>query len=537
MKIQLPPHPPTAIPSQSVDTKATAAKRSGHDEVNHAPAPKKGGLPTSTVQLPQPGAALSTQKLPASGMTASQRHVLREELGKLSCDKAKSILAHLDQHPDGANLKEPSVIVATTADHTTHRWTVGPTYRSGSFGKFRFAFDAQEKAHAVKQYRLEAKREKYVGKVKAASSSLVGAGYLSARDCAVWQRLAATANENAHRSLNDAVEQLRYRRKPPEALLKQISLRTQHVPLEDVEHEQAMYHRAGSAFAAQQTVRIGGDVYAFSKLMHGELFDLGNAEMSRTQRNALARFTCLQGALGLAQMHEAGLVHRDIKPDNLFIDAGGHIHVGDLGLAAQVDEAGTTLGKCGTPEYLAPEILSGKPYDRTVDTFSLGVTVATLAMADLPFEFQWDKASGNTKTIDAGIFEKLHAALPFDKQGKLKTADLEDLLDNMPVGIPYQYDQNYTQMLSFFIDFHIADAPLCELVLRRMLCPKAQDRASTAEIGEAMAFLMPQGSPEYQLAQRGIAEFSAKDAQWAAEYETVRAYARAFASSPDAVRN
>jgi len=93
-------------------------------------------------------------------------------------------------------------------------------------------------------------------------------------------------------------------------------------------------------------------------------------------------------ARALAFAHEAGLVHRDVKPQNVLLNGDGRAKVTDFGIARSVDvesgmtETGTVLG---TSNYIAPEQASGEPVDAQTDVYSLGVVLYELLAGDVPF--------------------------------------------------------------------------------------------------------------------------------------------------------
>ena len=89
-------------------------------------------------------------------------------------------------------------------------------------------------------------------------------------------------------------------------------------------------------------------------------------------------------------MHKNGIVHRDLKPENLLLSSSelsrSTIKIADFGLACKNDEPLSLIA--GTPGYIAPEIISCKPYDSRCDFWSLGVIMFLLLSGELPFEHE-----------------------------------------------------------------------------------------------------------------------------------------------------
>jgi polo-like kinase 1 len=84
-------------------------------------------------------------------------------------------------------------------------------------------------------------------------------------------------------------------------------------------------------------------------------------------------------------MHGKDIIYRDLKPENLLINIDGYLKITDFGFAKIVHDRTFTL--CGTPEYIAPEILEGKAgHSYEVDIWSLGVIIYTLIIGKPPYE-------------------------------------------------------------------------------------------------------------------------------------------------------
>ena len=95
-----------------------------------------------------------------------------------------------------------------------------------------------------------------------------------------------------------------------------------------------------------------------------------------------------QVAEGLAEAHDLGVIHRDLKPQNIMVDDDGQAKVMDFGIARSLWAAGTTVEGMviGTPEYMAPEQVEGKETDQRTDIYALGAILFEMVTGRLPFE-------------------------------------------------------------------------------------------------------------------------------------------------------
>uniref|UniRef100_A0A0B6Z5I1 Protein kinase C n=1 Tax=Arion vulgaris TaxID=1028688 RepID=A0A0B6Z5I1_9EUPU len=100
-----------------------------------------------------------------------------------------------------------------------------------------------------------------------------------------------------------------------------------------------------------------------------------------------ARFYAAEICLALNFLHVRGIVYRDLKLDNVLLDSDGHIKLTDYGMCKEGLKAGDTTGTfCGTPNYIAPEILRGEEYDFSVDWWALGVLMYEMMAGRSPFD-------------------------------------------------------------------------------------------------------------------------------------------------------
>lgn len=114
--------------------------------------------------------------------------------------------------------------------------------------------------------------------------------------------------------------------------------------------------------------------------LFGRLKDEGRFSEKRTMLYAA------EILLGLGHLHKLGFIYRDLKPENILVDGKGHLKITDFGLVkTHMNSKTTTSTFCGTPEYIAPEMLQQQPYTRSVDWWSYGILVFEMLTGLPPF--------------------------------------------------------------------------------------------------------------------------------------------------------
>ncbi len=136
---------------------------------------------------------------------------------------------------------------------------------------------------------------------------------------------------------------------------------------------------------------IEGETFIVSKYAPGG--DLASYLNKRIKKNrqfseGLAQSIMLQIAKGVRDIHKQGLIHKDLKLLNVFIQSDGDhpkIKIGDFGLACRLVGTEITGKKSGTLAFMAPEVILGHPFNQKVDIWALGIILYSLLTQEHPF--------------------------------------------------------------------------------------------------------------------------------------------------------
>src|SRR6516165_8438593 len=164
---------------------------------------------------------------------------------------------------------------------------------------------------------------------------------------------------------------------------------------------------------ASSMQRFKQELLLASKISHKNILrihDLGDVEgvkfisMAYVEGEDLHHVLGREGRLPLARLlnitkqlcaaldaaHTEGVVHRDLKPQNVLIDGSDNAYVSDFGLAKSLEESAAIMTRTGevlgTPRYMSPEQVEGKPCDHRSDIYSLGLILYEMATGDMPFK-------------------------------------------------------------------------------------------------------------------------------------------------------
>ena len=132
----------------------------------------------------------------------------------------------------------------------------------------------------------------------------------------------------------------------------------------------------------------------------------------------IAALIALEVARGLEELHARGLVHRDLKPDNVLLGRAGEVKIADFGIAHDPKEPSLTRSgiSLGTPAYMSPEQIRGERVDFRADLFALGALLYELLSGRTPFApphpEEKDAEPSQLRRIERGLFRPLRRAAP-----------------------------------------------------------------------------------------------------------------------------
>ncbi|XP_045601324.1 uncharacterized protein [Procambarus clarkii] len=182
---------------------------------------------------------------------------------------------------------------------------------------------------------------------------------------------------------------------------------------------------------------------------YGELQQLWRS-LGRLPEN-LVKIYLAQIALALDFLHNAGIIYRDLKMENILLDADGHIKIIDFGLAKWLSYGGRTTTICGTLQFMAPEVLRGEEYNHSVDWWSLGIITYSLLAGQYPvsgfddhltmnlavsrYEYEPpDCASGAMRSVISSLLRRdpmarLHSFYQLQREELFQNYDFDEVKD------------------------------------------------------------------------------------------------------------
>lgn len=139
----------------------------------------------------------------------------------------------------------------------------------------------------------------------------------------------------------------------------------------------------------------------------------------------MSKFYIAEIVCALEYLHQNNIVYRDLKPENILLDAYGHVRLADFGLAKEnISENNLAMSFCGSPAYLAPEMLSKRGADKSVDVYCMGALLFEMLTGAPPYY------SDNLKQLFKNI---RHETLKYPKFMKDSSKDLiRSLLNRNP---------------------------------------------------------------------------------------------------------
>ncbi|XP_032444804.1 protein kinase C theta type isoform X2 [Xiphophorus hellerii] len=142
-----------------------------------------------------------------------------------------------------------------------------------------------------------------------------------------------------------------------------------------------------------------------------------------------ATFYAAEIVCGLQFLHSKGIIYRDLKLDNVLLDSDGHIKIADFGMCKEnMQDDLQTSTFCGTPDYIAPEILLGQKYNSSVDWWSFGVLLYEMLIGQSPFHGRDEEELFQSIRTDSPVYPSWLTKMAKDILVKLFVREPEERL-------------------------------------------------------------------------------------------------------------
>ena len=154
--------------------------------------------------------------------------------------------------------------------------------------------------------------------------------------------------------------------------------RPSYTHVNDLNREVELAKKSQSAAAPRDVIEVDGKVYLVLKRFRGDMVNFCGALSSPEFLAAAVRQVAEQIGSALSVLHDRGMLHRDIKPDNILLDDDGTMALADFGMAEEMDKRRQVGGVAGSVEYIAPEVLRDRVSKPAAEVYSLGHTLINL---------------------------------------------------------------------------------------------------------------------------------------------------------------